>query len=358
MSQTLNKGNLIAHVLAGSWRQFPSPLEISIEELDTVAPSLLESGAAALAWKRFRQSELRTSPAALQLEQAYRLHALQSAIHERDIQSILTLLDRAGIEPVLVKGWAIARLYPEPGVRPYGDIDLCVHPKQFDAAKAALSNEANNIQVDLHEGFAKLDTRSWDELYARSQLLKIDRVEVRVLAPADHLRALCFHFLREGAWRPLWLCDIAVAVESRPGDFDWDLFMGRDSKRRDWFACAIALARLLEADLDGVPEAIINKRLPAWLIPSVLKAWEVRSMLHRHSTPMTNLWRSPSYALKPENLRTHWPNAVEGTIGVNGPFNEMPRLPFQLGNCAVRVMDYLRRLPSMLRDDSANYGGK
>ncbi|HVS81418.1 MAG TPA: nucleotidyltransferase family protein [Pyrinomonadaceae bacterium] len=359
MRRELNKGSLIAEVLAGSWRQFPSPLEITAEQLEIATPSLLESGAAALGWKRVSNSNLRTSTAALQLEQAYRLHALQSAIHERDIQNILSIQERAGIEPVLVKGWAIARLYPEAGLRPYGDIDLCVSPKQFEAAKAALGNDANNTQVDLHQGFVKLDTRSWDELYARSQLLKIDRVEVRVLGLEDHLRALCYHFLREGAWRPLWLCDIAVAVESRPADFDWDLFKDGNSKRRDWFACAIALARhLLGADLDGVPEAIAEKRLPGWLIPSVLKAWEVRSMFHRHKTPMTNLWRRPSYSLKPKNLRTHWPNAIEGTIGVNGPFNEMPRLPFQLGNCAVRAIDYLRRLPRMLRDDAANYGRK
>lgn len=352
MSRTHDTGRLIANVLAGSWRQFPAPLEISAAQLDIVTPILLATGAAALAWKRVCQSELRASAAALQLEQAYRLHALQSAIHERDIQNILTLLDRADIEPVLVKGWAVARLYPEDGLRPYGDIDLCVQPKQFAAARAALNNEANKHQIDLHEGFAKLDTRTWDELCSRSQLLKIEDIEVRVLGPEDHLRALCFHFLREGAWRALWLCDIAVAIESRPANFDWDLFLGRDSKRRGWFACAIALAHyLLEALLDGVPEAIATKRLPRWLIPSVLKAWEVRAMLHRHTTPMTDLWRNPAVALRPGNLRTHWPNTIEGTIGVNGAFNNLPRLPFQLGNCALRTMDYVRHLPSMLLGD-------
>src|SRR5438552_7604671 len=255
MTPTVNKGSLIASVLAGSWRQLPSPLELSDGKRELVAPILLTSGAAALAWKRVSNSGLRALPAATELEQAYRLHALQSAIHERDIQNVLSQLKRAGIEPVLVKGWAIARLYPESGLRPYGDIDLCVNPKQFAAAKAALYNAPNNSQVDLHRGFAKLDTRSWDELYARSQALKIDDVEVRVLGPEDHLRALCFHFLREGAWRALWLCDIAIAVESRPADFVWDLFTGRDSKRRELIVCSIALTRhLLEADRDGVPE--------------------------------------------------------------------------------------------------------
>src|SRR5258708_15170004 len=106
MSQPLNKGSLIASVLAGSWRQFTSPPQFSIEELDAVGPSLLSSGAAALAWKRVGKSELRASPAALELEQAYRLHSLQSAIHERDIPHVIALLSRARIEPVLVKGWA------------------------------------------------------------------------------------------------------------------------------------------------------------------------------------------------------------------------------------------------------------
>ena len=355
MSPTLDKGSLIAQVLAGSWRRFPSPPEISAAELELVAPILLSSGAAALAWKRVGNSNLRTAPVAKELEQAYRLHSLQSAIHEGEIQNVLALLGRAGIEPVLVKGWAIARLYSESGLRPYGDIDLCVNPNQFAAAQAALSNSAKPHQTDLHQGFAKLDTRTWDELYSRSQFLKVGDAEVRVLGPEDHLRALCFHFLREGAWRALWLCDIAVAVESRAADFDWDLFVGRDPKRREWFACSIALAHhLLEADLDGVPDTVARKRLPGWLVPAVLKAWEVRAMLHRHRTPMTNLWRNPSYVLKPANLRTHWPNAIEGTIGVNGPFNEMPRLPFQLGNCAVRAVDYLRHLPGMLRTDAAN----
>jgi hypothetical protein len=360
MDPKSEQGKLIADVLATSWRPSCPPIEISTEALELVTPNLLESGAAALAWKRVAESDLRNSSAALQLEQAYRLHSLQSAIHERDLKRLLSLLNAARVEAILVKGWAIACLYPEDGLRPYGDIDLCVDPKLFPRAKAAFGkeDEINNL-VDLHQGFAKLDDRKWDELYGRSHLSKVNDVEVRVLAPEDHLRVLCFHFLREGAWRPLWLCDIAVAVESRPTRFDWDLFMGVNSRRRDWFACTIALAhRLLGADLTGVPRAIAQHHLPRWLMPAVLKAWEVRSMSYRHQSPMTDAWRNPAYHLKLKNLRTHWPNAIEGTIGVNGPFNEMPRLPFQLGNCAVRAVDFLRHLSSMLREDSANDGWK
>jgi hypothetical protein len=237
----MENGRLIAKVLAGSWRQSPAPLTISPAELDTVTPMLLESGAGALGWKRVRSSPLRETPAALELEQAYRLHALQSAIHETNIQNAVALLRSANAGPILVKGWAVARLYPDTGLRPYGDLDLCVAPKAYHSAARALQSDLNkSFQIDLHRGFQTLDHKSWDELYSRSHLEELGKVEVRVLCPEDHLRVLCFHFLREGAWRPLWLCDIAVSIEMRSADFDWDLFSGKQDRRRKWFASAIA----------------------------------------------------------------------------------------------------------------------
>lgn len=341
----MENGRLIARVLAGSWRQSTEPLVISPAELDLVTPLLLESGAGALGWKRVSNSTLRSAAAALELQQAYRLHALQSAVHERNIQNALTLLRSAGVEPILVKGWAVARLYPDTGLRPYGDFDLCVEPKKYQAAARALEQQPNEPhQVDLHRGFKTLDHRSWEELYSRSSLVALGAVEVRVLCPEDHLRVLCFHFLREGAWRPLWLCDIAVALETRSTDFDWDLFTDKNERRRKWFACAIALANLLlGASLDGIPEMLRAKHTPTWFLPTVLREWELRSMPHRHTAPMGAAWRAPAQALKLKSLSYHWPNPIEATIGVSGPFNEMPRLPFQLGNCAVRTIEFLWR---------------
>jgi hypothetical protein len=350
----MEKGRLIAKVLAGSWRSSPAPLKLSNAELDVVTPMLLTTGAGALGWQRIGNSNLRSSPRGLELEQAYRLHALQSAINERHVESALNLLRAAGIDPILVKGWAAARLYPDSGLRPYGDLDLCVAPGQHQAAKTALEKALNRpYQVDLHRGFKTLDPGRFDELYSRSQLVGLGDTEVRLLCPEDHLRVLCFHFLREGAWRPLWLCDIAVATETRPANFDWDLFSGKKDRRRKWFAAAMALAdQLLGARMDGVPETIRPGRLPSWFLPSVLREWEVRSMSQRHATPMSAAWRNPIRTLSWKSLRSHWPNPIEATIGVDGPFNEMPRLPFQIGNCAVRTIEFLRHLRAKSRERS------
>lgn len=336
-------------VIAGAWRTATTaslPLEISAAELETITPLLLESGVAALSWRRLRDSPVQaSSSAALQLEQAYRLHTLRAVVHERHIQRVLKILRAAGIEPILVKGWAISRLYPEQGLRPYGDIDLCIHPDEYAAASAVLAREdLKDCEVDLHKGFNRLDERAWDELYSRSKLVKLDRLEVRVPSTEDHLRMLCFHFLREGAWRPLWLCDIAVALEQRSTDFDWELFLGKSPRRRAWYACAIVLAQqLLGASTEGVPAAVLKKRLPGWFAPTVLVEWERRTMRRRYRSPMSMTRHAPVEALK--NLRYHWPNAIEGTIGLRAPFNELPRLPFQAGSCIVRTADFLLRIP-------------
>jgi hypothetical protein len=39
-------------------------------------------------------------------------------------------------------------------------------------------------------------------------------------------------------------------------------------------------------------------------------------------------------------LHRHWPNPIEGTVGVGGPFNELPRLPFQLAFTALRTLRF------------------
>ncbi|HKR61386.1 MAG TPA: nucleotidyltransferase family protein, partial [Pyrinomonadaceae bacterium] len=208
-------GELVAATLAGSWREQTKEPQLSTTELTSITPLLLQSGAGALTWWRLRNSPLANESALGELQQAYRLHALQAVLHEINLQKVFKLLQTAGVEAILVKGWSIARLYPEIGLRPYGDIDLCVAPDQYALAQDALREPGDRYPLDLHVGTSMLDDRSWDEVFARSQLVVLDETVVRVLAPEDHLRVLCFHLLRHGVERPIGLCDIAVALEQR-----------------------------------------------------------------------------------------------------------------------------------------------
>jgi len=310
-----------------------------------LTPLLLGSGAGALGWWRVRHSDLRTSPAALQLQQAYHLNTLQATIHERDIAQVLTLLRAAGLEPVLVKGWASAQLYPEPGLRPYGDLDLCVRLEQYVAAQAVLQSPAGRAYyVDLHREFATLDDRSLDDLYPHSQLVRLSEVDVRLLGPEDHLRLLCVHFLRHGAWRPLWLCDIAAALESRPSSFDWDRCLGHNRRRADWVACTIGLAhQLLGVSIEDTPGVWRARHLPRWLVPSVLQQWE-RPYDADHRPPVRFALTLCHPARVPQALCLRWPpNPIAATIGFNGPLNALPRWPFQIAEGAVRLIQFCLR---------------
>ena len=342
---TKSLGRVVANFLAGSWRAVPPEPNISAEELKLIIPPLLKSGAASLAWWRIRDSRL--SEAAIELRSAYQLHSLQAAIHTTEIEEVITLLNAAGVEPVLVKGWAVARLYPEEGLRPYGDIDLCFGPDQYQKAVSVLQGPvAARYGVDVHEGLAKLDDLSLDELMMRSEPVRIGAAKFRTLGAEDQLRILCTHLLRHSAWRPLWLCDIAAAVESRPAGFDWERCLGSDRRQADWVACAIGLThQLLEARVDDTPAARRANHLPGWLIRGVIRNWDAPFPENypplSYVPPMATYLHRPAGMLKA--LRKRWPDPIEATIRLRGPFNEMPRLPFQIGNALWRIVRFLTR---------------
>lgn len=51
---------------------------------------------------------------------------------------LLSVLEAKGIPTVILKGAAAGMLYPDPGLRSYGDIDFMVSPADFKRARAAL----------------------------------------------------------------------------------------------------------------------------------------------------------------------------------------------------------------------------
>jgi hypothetical protein len=102
---------------------------------------------------------------------------------------------------------------------------------------------------------------------------------------------------------------------------------------------------LLEARVDDTPAAERAKQLPGWLIPDVMKNWD-RPFPERYPPlsylpPMSTYLRHPRGVLKA--IGTRWPDPIEATIRLRGPFNEMPRLPFQIGNALWRIVRFLTR---------------
>jgi hypothetical protein len=340
-SSSLECGRSVARLLSGAWRASPPPLALAPAELARVAPLVLATGAGALACWRLRSAGLLSLPEADPFRQAYRLHTLEVAVQEGRLPQAFARLRAAGIEPVLGKGWAVARHYPESGLRPYGDIDVFVPPDRRAAAAAALHSAGGPpLSVDLHAGWADLDDRDPAEVLARSRTAALAGVDVRTFGPEDHLRLVSLHALRHGLERPLWLCDVAALVEARPRDFDWDYFRKGEARRWEAIASALALAsRVLGADLGGAPADVVDRPVPAWLEPAVIRQWAKGSVRRRNIEQYLHL---PARTLR--ELPRHWPNPLAATMGLGAPFNELPRLPFQLAYAVARGVNAVRRM--------------
>ena len=302
-----------------------------------------------MVWRRLQPAEpFNCLPAvAAELQRAARLQALQAALHEKSIEQCFALLRSVGVEPLLLKGWAVARLYPERHLRPSGDLDLLVRPTAQSTAAAALSSPSRPplVLIDTHhEEFDALDEEEWDQLFARSQLHQLNQTPVRVLGAEDQLRFLCEHLLRHSVYRPLWLCDLAVMLEALPPRFDWERCLKGTRPQAIRLACAINLAgRLLGASLASVPEQVRATPLPAWLVSEVLIQWERPCTTERHAPELMAIsLRHPRRW--PRALLKRWPDPILASVRRGRSFDERARLPAQMAQYLAQSINFLRRL--------------
>src|SRR5687767_14573450 len=122
----------------------------------------------------------------------FRWYLLKQKRIEELILSSFRAFRRESIEPILIKGWAAARNYPETQPRFYGDIDLAVSKADYARAlQLTATADSGVLGVDLHCELRHLDTVPWTELLQNSELVDLNGEPVRVLCAEDHLRVIC-----------------------------------------------------------------------------------------------------------------------------------------------------------------------
>ena len=358
----VNLGLLVARVLEGAWRQEPPSLDLSPHELGSTASLLVGAGAGALAWKRVsRVPGLRDEPEAAILQDTYRTFVVEEMKYGASLRFLGELFTEAALEPLFFKGSVVGRHYCEPHLRPSGDIDICAPPGRYDETRDLLRARSNSLlsnpgvglsqetgqfavkcgpgerlcAVDLHSSLERFGLPSLEAVFARSQVIKFGETSIRVLAAEDHFRLVAIHSLSHGAWRPVWLCDIAAMLEDLPQHFDWDRCLGNEPRVARWISSVIELAhRLLGARLERVPSRGRIQRLPKWFTRTVLNEWETPVAERYRGAPLayalahSQRWLDPRKLLV--DLKTRWPNGVQATIETDGPFNESARLPYQV----------------------------
>lgn len=341
-STRASTGRALAALLTGCWRQSPAAFDgeegfetpadrldnarLDNARLETLLPALIGSGAGALAWRRLRHGALSGGSAAQALQRLHLRQALEAKLGEKEIERVFERLKGAGVEAVLVKGWSTARLYPEAGLRAPGDIDLLVEPGAKILTSQVLGvpvDEGINNRWDVKSQVPALYGTTTAALFERRRRVSLGASEIAVLGAEDHLRVLCLHFLKHGAWRPLWLCDIAAALEFRPAEFDWNLCLGQEPRRADAIACALGLAhQLLGASVKGTPVETRAQCLPRWMVPTVLEAWQNPLAIHHQlEIPMRAAIRGEG--LWPALLK-RWPNPIQAAMELQTPLNWPP----------------------------------
>lgn len=271
-----------------------------------------------------------------------RWYLLQNKIHEARICEAFQLFRERGVEPILIKGWAIARLYPENRVRKYTDIDLGVPAADYSLATEILqSDAARKLNIDLHNEFRHLDIVAWGDLFNDSTLTPIGEYPVRILSPEDHLRLLSVHWLTDGGEDREKLYDIHYAVSNRAADFDWVKCLDRaGANRRTWVIAAIGLAhKYTGLSLDGLPFADEALDLPLWLTKRIEKEWKMDTPLR----PMHNSLHTWETFISQVKKRLP-PNPLFATIQCEAKFDNGTRFPYQVKSFFKRVRPGIARI--------------
>jgi len=200
-------------------------------------------------------------------------HAAAELRLEADLRALLHALAAADIQPLVLKGTALAySLYPEPWLRPRCDTDLLVREAERSKAAAVLQHlgykpllETNaeylgtqtsysktvrgvHYSYDLHWQISN-SSRQFSRSFIANGLQSIaipaiDGGQARTLCPTDALLYACFHRAGHFAYsgdRLIWLYDIHLLAQSL-NEADAAAFCAKAKKLAIAAVCADAIA--------------------------------------------------------------------------------------------------------------------
>lgn len=221
---------------------------------------------------------------------------VQGLFFRPHLAALLQAAASDGLGLIVLKGAALAEtLYPRPGLRSFGDLDVLIGPADAPRARLLLERleyivapavwdtllqgadtQANFFKhtargvvvVELHtdllsngffRGHIALDA---DGLWSRARPARLADTDALVLGPEDQLLHLCLHLAGHYFFAPQSLRDIDLVCLT--GTLDWPLFirLAEDAHAAPLsFAALSAAATLLETPvLNDVLSALTPKR--------------------------------------------------------------------------------------------------
>ena len=239
-----------------------------------------------------------------QLRREYELRRAQAALLvPLALRTAMEPLRSAGLEPVVLKGPALAARYPQPGLRPMQDVDLLLAPRDHAAGVAALTDggwipwggdarheydtvlchpSLPHLPLELHHGLESWRDRAHaltaHDLWAKRRPLDCMGVATFGLPVEDELVMLATHAAKpfHHFQRIIWSVDFAVVIAAAGATIDWDAVAARARASRCETAVAVALrhARRLGA---SVPDEAARVPVRRWrreaLAPLLDETW-------------------------------------------------------------------------------------
>lgn len=250
----------------------------------------------------------------------------------RELEIFLESLRRSGLRAALTKGGRLALdVYPDIALRPFWDVDLIVHPDDWDGVRRLLAGlgfvEAGGtapvaagaagpdldwtyspyfkkgplfLEFHAHPLGLHFPSRGEDGFWSSAGRLQVRGTEAMVLPAENELCYLCVHAQQHSYDRLIWLADIA-RLAGRPGlDWDWVCRIARDERIRGPVFYGLHLAATLwpgsvpagprdelrpgPVESAGLrllwPEASTASRRDAtpwpYYMPSIISLWERR----------------------------------------------------------------------------------
>ncbi len=138
-------------------------------------------------------------------------------------QELICELEKYGLHPIEMKGEAVSRLYPKPGLREYGDIDLYMPPGDVRKAVSILREHGLAV-TDAPDGCSHFKYKDIDiDVHCAYFELPMHGELPPVPSPEAVLLMLSTHMLKHAIGTGVGLrhvCDMAAAYRCLDGHFD------------------------------------------------------------------------------------------------------------------------------------------
>lgn len=264
--------------------------ELSALPLDWhyVFKTAMSNGVAPLLYHHLRKIHPRPdipSKTMAQIKKTYLGNTVRNMISANELIRLLGVFSSKGIDTIVLKGAALANaVYPESGLRVYGDIDILIKSEDRTAVEGLMpglryayaSDPAEekefwekhyhlppyrhldaNIFLDVHLNVTNTFQINIDHWWERSRTVNILGCWVRVLSPHDLLQHLFIHTSKHGFNNIdiRDLCDISECIKYYGKEINWTIFQKEIDHlpiRREVYATLYFIKRIFCKDADDL----------------------------------------------------------------------------------------------------------